>query len=121
MSKRLTLALALAAATVAIPAVTVGRGAAQPTLGVWMHCVSDGNGGLECNASPSGGVAPYTYNWAPDPISPWTEDSYTFVPCQFPHHHPVTQQYGAWVTLTVTDSYGATWSSRRFFGCGPAA
>jgi len=120
MLNRRIRALALTIVALGFPAVPVNRGAAYPTMTTSAYCLSLGDGRLECTASVSGGVPPYTYNWSPDPISPWTEDEYTVVPCSNPVYNLRTETWTYKVSLTVTDSYGATNSLTRQWSCGEA-
>lgn len=109
MLNRRIRALALAVAAVGFLAVPVERGAARTTLTVWASCLPLGDGShLECYASPSGGVAPYTYDWTPNPAPGHGEYSWTVVPCSAKYYNPVHQYYVYRASVIVTDSNGAT-------------
>lgn len=115
-------ALVLAVAALGLLAVPVERGAAQPTLSVGATCYPLGDGShLECTASPSGGVAPYTYNWTPNPAPGYGEDFWTVIPCSMWSYNPRTSSYIYRASVTVTDSYGATASTTAYTtSCGAA-
>ena len=109
MRNKLVLALLLTVAAAVLLAVPAERSAARTTLTVWARCLPAGDGShLECYASPSGGVAPYTYDWTPNPAPGFSEDSWTVVPCSAKYYNPVHQYYVYQASVTVTDSYGAT-------------
>jgi hypothetical protein len=108
MLNRQIRAFVLTIAAIGFLAVPVERSAAQTTLTVGAYCLPLGDGShLECNASPSGGVAPYTYDWTPDPAPGYGEDSWTVVPCSAKYYNPVYGYYVYQASVTVTDSNGA--------------
>ena len=75
-------------------------------LSTSIGCVAQGAGAMECFATTTGGVPPYTYHWN---VSPSTSSEISF----FCGSRPVTVT----VTETVTDTTGLTGSTTRSFYC----
>lgn len=79
-------------------------------MDVVITCLSMGWGHMECYAGASGGTAPYSYAWNPGPYL--NEGDYVNIYCS-----PYKWQT---VTVTATDSTGASVSCTRQFYCGEA-
>lgn len=87
--------------------------AAPTPISVGIYCVSQGHQRLECQAAVSGGTGSYTYQWTPGPLPVGNGQDHVLVRCGPPYTN-VT------VSLTVTDSNGATGSGETGAFCGDA-
>lgn len=76
----------------------------------YMYCLSTGHGRAECQSSVSGGTGSYTYTWNPRPYA--GPQGHVLIYC--------TAYSYKTVTLTVTDSSGATSTVQNTFYCGDA-
>jgi hypothetical protein len=103
MYKRLFVLLLLTAATVSTSTPVHASGPAIDFL----DCINKGPGRLHCLASVSGGTGIYTYTWMPAPS--YGSGGSVTIDCY--------ANYQA-VTVTVTDSSGATASRSGDFYCG---
>jgi hypothetical protein len=114
MPKKLTLALALTVAIVAILAAPVERGAARTGLYVSTSCYSAGHQRVECYGYASGGSGAYYYDWTPNPLYGGEGQGYVLIPCARAYSNQT-------VYLTVTDlNTGATGSASETQWCGDA-
>lgn len=84
--------------------------AATANVDVVFTCLSLGWGRMECYVEGSGGTAPYSYAWNPGPYL--DEGDRVEVYCS-----PYRWQT---ITVTATDSTGASVSCTRQFYCGEA-
>lgn len=113
MSRKRILALTLTVAVLALLAAPVRRSAARTGLNSSVFCDSQGHQVLECFAEAFGGTGSYTYQWNPTPFGTGNDGSYALVHCG-----PVGTNET--VSVTVTDSSGATSSSYYVAFCGDA-
>ncbi len=86
------------------------RPAAWASVDVVFTCLSLGWGRMECYVEGSGGTAPYSYAWNPGPYL--NEGDRVEIYCS-----PYRWQT---ITVTATDSTGASVSCTRQFYCGEA-
>ena len=86
-------------------------GAPSTTLTVGLYCASLGHQRLECDADASGGTGSYTYQWTPTPVLGGQE--YAIVRCWAAYRNQS-------VSVTVTDSGGATATASTTVFCGDA-
>lgn len=106
MRHKLTLSFILALVALALP--TPIRPSAAPTNPVvGVYCIYLGRNRNECHADVSGGTGPYTYQWSPQPLAGGGEIA--IIGC------PGTAQQT--ISVTVTDSTGATGSFSEVFQC----
>lgn len=114
MSHRRIRALVLAVAALGLLAVPVDRGAARTSLTVGLYCISAGHQRLDCQAYPSGGSGTYVYyHWTPTPVGGYQGGPYVLIPCARAYANQTA-------SVTVTDSNGATASTRATAFCGDA-
>lgn len=92
------------------PASPSPRPAAGAGVDVVFTCLSLGWGRMECYVEGSGGTAPYSYAWNPGPYL--NEGDHVEIYCS-----PNRWQT---ITVTATDSTGASASCTRQFYCGEA-
>jgi hypothetical protein len=105
-------ALVLTIVAVGLLLIPGKSGTASPTpVAVGIYCISLGHQRLECHADVSGGTGVYTYQWSRTPIAGSTD--LVIVRCARAYSNQT-------VTLTVTDSGGATGSSTTTTFCGDA-
>lgn len=106
-------ALALTVAALGLLAVPT-KSAAPTPLNVWLYCISIGHQRLECQYEVTGGTGVYTYLWKPKPYAGGSIPSGTaLVNCTRAYSYQT-------VTLTATDSSGATASATYTAYCGDA-
>jgi hypothetical protein len=98
---------------VGLMCVSGTRTKAAPTLAVGIYCISLGHARLECHADVSGGTGSYSYAWTPTPTQGGSGQDFVIVRCAAAY----TNQG---VSLTVTDSNGATGSDSTVHYCGNA-
>lgn len=107
------LAAALGGLTAAAPAPSPETANEATPVTVWLYCISLGHGRFECQYDASGGTGVYTsYSWNPTPTVGGNGGGLAIVRCN-------AYQYRT-VSLTVTDSNGATGTASGSFYCGNA-
>jgi len=87
------------------------RGSASTTVAAGLYCISLGHQRLECHADASGGTGSYTYAWSPTPLT--GSGDLVIVRCAQAYHNQS-------VTVTVTDSNGASDTASTVAFCGDA-
>ena len=113
MRYKLTLSVILALVALSLPIpIRPSAAVTNTSLAVGVYCIFLGRNRNECHADVSGGTGPYTYQWSPTPLAGGGEIA--IIGC------PGTAIQT--ISVTVTDSTGATGSfSGQFQCCGSCA
>jgi hypothetical protein len=107
-------ALVLTVAAIGLLGVPAGSGAAPTSVTVGLYCLSIGHQRLECQYEITGGTGIYTNQWKPVPYAGGSGSSGTaLVRCARAYSYQT-------VTLTATDSNGASGSASYTAFCGDA-
>jgi hypothetical protein len=121
----LEVAMRRALSLLAVPAVLVLAGfrgvpAAEPTLSAEVFCNNNGGGTFYCTAYPSGGSGPYsTYRWSFSEFRPLygTQPGYQETTSGERWYASCSVDWTVNVSVTVTDSQGATGTGSTSFHC----